>query len=326
MRDPCYMPRDLGLLSKIMISDFNHFEDHDGIIEGEMKDSLFGKSLFLTSTEKWREMRGYLSPMFTTKKMRLMFELVVDCANTMEAHFNKQVKQNLPVRYEMKDLFARYTSDVIASCAFGLKVDSLQDRTNEFFTAGRTCANFESPVFCLRMLLVRAFPNLMQRINFEIFPTNVNRFFKSMVLNTMKEREEKNILRHDMINILMELRNEGFIKCHNEEADSNGTSFDNESNNQKIQRKRIWHDDEIVSQCFVFFVAGFETTSTLLSFLSYELAVNQDIQQKLYEEIREVSRSLQTNSEKEPVLNYDALSKMKYMDQVINETLRKWPP
>lgn len=44
-------------------------------------------------------------------------------------------------------------------------------------------------------------------------------------------------------------------------------------------------DLEIVAQSTIFIFAGYETTSSSLSFLMYHLATHPDIQQKLQEEI-----------------------------------------
>jgi cytochrome P450 family 6 len=54
-------------------------------------------------------------------------------------------------------------------------------------------------------------------------------------------------------------------------------------------------------------------------FMSYELALNQDIQDRLRDEINEVLE--RHNGE----VTYDAIMDMKYLDMVFNETLRRWP-
>lgn len=43
---------------------------------------------------------------------------------------------------DVKDLMTRYANDVIASCAFGLKVDSYMDENNQFYAMGKTAATF----------------------------------------------------------------------------------------------------------------------------------------------------------------------------------------
>ena len=45
---------------------------------------------------------------------------------------------------------------------------------------------------------------------------------------------------------------------------------------------------EIMAQAFLFFLAGYETTANTLSFALYHLAVNQECQEKAYEEIMDV--------------------------------------
>ncbi|XP_067687712.1 cytochrome P450 3A19-like [Haliotis asinina] len=76
--------------------------------------------------------------------------------------------------------------------------------------------------------------------------------------------------------------------------------------------------DEIVGQGTLFFIAGYETTASTLTFASYNLAMNPDVQEKAYNEIREMLGN------EEP--NYDNIGKLKYLDNVISETLRLYPP
>ena len=71
----------------------------------------------------------------------------------------------------------------------------------------------------------------------------------------------------------------------------------------------------IVATAILMLVAGYDTTGTTLSFALYELAKNQDVQQKLRDEVDNVKCD---NKE----LTYNDLQKMTYLDQIISETLR----
>lgn len=123
------------------------------------------------------------------------------------------------------------------------------------------------------------------------------------VLKTMHYRKEHNILRPDMINLLMEAQ--GLISQDNEDA-------------KHINHE--WNDTEVVAQCLLFLVAGYETVATTLSFAAYELMANPQVQEKLFEEISQVSSEIGDGQ-----LTYDVLQKMTYLDMVVSEVLRKWP-
>ncbi|XP_039300859.1 cytochrome P450 3A19-like [Nilaparvata lugens] len=71
----------------------------------------------------------------------------------------------------------------------------------------------------------------------------------------------------------------------------------------------------MASQTFLFILAGHETTSASLCFLLYELAVNQEMQQKLYDEIKAVDGDI----------TYETIKELEYMDMIFNEMLRKYP-
>lgn len=57
-----------------------------------------------------------------------------------------------------------------------------------------------------------------------------------------------------------------------------------------------------------------------MNFIAYELMANPDIQKKLQEEIDELNSRLDGKK-----VNYEQIQGMKYLDQVVSETLRKWP-
>lgn len=78
-------------------------------------------------------------------------------------------------------------------------------------------------------------------------------------------------------------------------------------------------DDDMTAQAFLFFLGGFETVSTQMCFIAYELAVNPEIQEKLRQEVFHTQKVCQNN------LTYEALMNMKYMDMVVTESMRKWP-
>ena len=60
-----------------------------------------------------------------------------------------------------------------------------------------------------------------------------------------------------------------------------------EEKDTKPSSKRSLSDDEVVSMAVMFIIVGFDTTSNLLGFTSYLLALNPDKQDKLLSEIDE---------------------------------------
>ncbi|KAI3845707.1 hypothetical protein MKW92_038051 [Papaver armeniacum] len=83
-------------------------------------------------------------------------------------------------------------------------------------------------------------------------------------------------------------------------------------------RRRKLSENEIVSLCSEFLNAGTDTTSTALQWVMANLVKYQEIQSKLFEEIR-------SNSDSEEIEEED-LKKMPYLKAVILEGLRRHPP
>ncbi|XP_053685851.1 probable cytochrome P450 9f2 [Sabethes cyaneus] len=320
---PMYVLRDPELIKKIAVKDFDHFMDHRPLFGENHPDGsemLFPKTLFALNDQKWRNMRATLSPAFTGSKMRLMFDLVLECCGSMVKFYQKEIGTQTGREYEMKDVFSRFTNDVIATTAFGIKVDSSQHPDNEFYAQGKKMTQFTRLSVVLRVIGYRLIPSVVGSLGWDIIDQEQREYFSSLIREAVKTRETQGIVRPDMINILMQAR-KGLLQHQKESEQNEGFATVEESEVGKARVSKQMTETEMIAQCLIFLLAGFDTVSTCLTFLMYELTLNRDVQDKLYEEIMETHQSLNGKS-----LSYDALQKMKYMDMVVSEGLRMWPP
>lgn len=96
-----------------------------------------------------------------------------------------------------------------------------------------------------------------------------------------------------------------------------------ESNQEEENRFKL-NQIEVVAQCFLFFVAGFETTASTLTYAFYELAKNQDVQDRLANEI-EAALADHDQNDHDAVFE-TIVNDIPYLEACIKETLRKYPP
>jgi len=289
MTNPVIVLRDPELIKSIALKNFDLFPHHRSFIE-EDQDPLFGKNLFSLKGERWRQVRSLLSPAFTSSKMKSMFILMSDCA----AKFSNYLAQ-MPAEkriMETKEVFTRYTNDVIATCAFGIIVDSMRNPNNEFYVNGREATTFNN-LSLIKFFIFRSLPWVAKVLKLRMVRQKIADFFQDLVDSTIKIRDENGIVRPDMLQLMMESRDK--------------------------EGKPELSIEDMVSQAFIFFFGGFETTSTLMCFVAHELAVNQDVQKKLQDEI---DQGLEESNGKAP---YEIINNMEYLDAVVNEALRKYP-
>lgn len=173
-------------------------------------DPLFANNLFSLTGEKWREVRNLLTPAFTSSKMKAMYELIVPVAQNITQHIEKLVNENPKNVSSTRDLFTRYTNDVVATCAFGWNIDSFKEPNNEFYLTVNDTLNFQGALG-VKMLLARSFPKLVKFLNIKLFPDSVTRFFENVVKTTVKMRQEQGFTRPDMIQLMIDAQGMFFI-------------------------------------------------------------------------------------------------------------------
>nr|QPF77609.1 cytochrome P450 monooxygenase CYP9A124 [Ostrinia furnacalis] len=316
---PMVMIRDLELIKRITVKDFEYFLDHRTIVN-DKTDPLFGRNLFSLKGQEWKDMRSTLSPAFTSSKMRVMVPFMMEAGDQMvEALMNRiqESKENY-IDIDCKDITCRYANDVIASCAFGLKLNSQANLGSEFYKRG-----LEASVFNFRQvlsfLIMANFPKLADLVNLTLFSEKSKDFFRSLVMNTMSNRETEKIFRPDMIHLLMEAKKGKLLHDEKVTQDTKaGFATVEESAVGKKNIDRVWSDNDLIAQAVLFFIAGFEGISAVMSFALHELAVNPDVQSKLVAEIKE------NDAKNGGKFDYKSIQEMTYMDMVVSEVLRFW--
>lgn len=130
---PTLMVRDPELLRLIFIKDFSHFMDR-GVYIDEKHDPLSGH-LFSLSGEKWRNLRTKLTPAFTSGKLKAMMTTLINCGDNLQKHIGEAAKNGKVI--DVREVTANFTTDIIASVAFGLETNSVANPDNEFRHYGR---------------------------------------------------------------------------------------------------------------------------------------------------------------------------------------------
>ena len=200
--------------------------------------------------------------------------------------------------HEVKDINTLYTTDVIATVAYGVQANSLENPNGDFRVNGKRIFDFNyrrSIEFSCMFFL----PKLVKLMKFKFFSPETTVFLKKTIKYVMDERVKSGLKRNDLIDILVNFR---------KEAETDKTHFANDM-------------ESVIAQAAIFISAGFETSSGTMSFALYELAKHPEVQQRAREEIRE---ALQNSENGE--LSYEQLNDLKYLHNVILEVLRFYPP
>ncbi|EDV24425.1 uncharacterized protein TRIADDRAFT_25944 [Trichoplax adhaerens] len=280
------------LLKTIMVKDFSNFANRFSF---NAALPYFNKTLLELKNQDWKRVRTILIPTFTASKLKLIVPLIKDTADIL---IDKLIKAD--EKGENIDLWkasGMFSMKVILGTAFGLEFENEEQEVKLTNAAGlffRQDFGIRQTIFQLIFFAsAKLFLFLEPRCGGGNFCSSV-RHIVEITKAVIKER--RNNLAHDR-------------PCR---KDVLQYMIEADGSNQLS-------DDEMISQAFVFLVAGYETTQNALTFACYSLATNPDIQRKLIDEI----------DSKFPIsdsLDYNIVSEMPYLDMVIAETLRLYPP
>ena len=245
---PILVVTDPKIVRDILIRDFNNFHDRPTPVD-EANDPLSGH-LFNLHGQKWRDLRVKLSPTFTSGKLKGMFSIIKDCSQFLEDYLIKNVKNGVDV-FEFRDLMARYNTNIISSVAFGIDNDCINEPDHPFRIMGAKIfeASFTNGA---KSILSFMTPKLFHKLKLKIVDQEVEDFIFAIVKQNVKYREEKNFSRNDFMQLLIQLKNQGYVtadKSDKKEGETKTVSGNN-SNTNKMDMNTL------AAQVFVFFAAG----------------------------------------------------------------------
>ncbi|XP_051573321.1 cytochrome P450 3A30-like [Myxocyprinus asiaticus] len=298
-RLPILMVNDLEMIKAIMVkecySTFTNRRDTNAELAGPFADGIS-----VVKDERWRRIRGTLSPYFTSGRLKEIFPIAETHADRFIQNMTKR-DQEQPVK--IKDAVAPYSLDVVTSSSFSIDIDSINNTDDPFVANIKKFFKFN--LFSPLLLLLTLFPSAAKplgKIGISVFSRSSVDYFYSILRKIKDEHSKESNGRVDFLQLMIQ----------SQIAD---TQAENTTNDQPLKGLT---DHEILSQSFIFILGGYETTSTTLTFLLYNLATNPDCLQKLVEEI-------DANFPHNTPVTYDALMKMDYLEMAINESMRLLP-
>nr|WCC58130.1 cytochrome P450 [Pharsalia antennata] len=255
-----------------------------------------GSGLLTSGVDKWKYHRRMLTPCFGRLSLLKNFTDVFDAfGNILIKKFEAEVNNK---NINIFPLIKMYSLDVLCETSMGTSVDAQENSEGEYVKSlERMCE-----------IVINRSQSPYKRFDF------IYRFTEDY----RRQTEALKIINCFFCDII---KAKGQIKDETKK---------NRGNNLKIAfldlLLKFYADDkftlnDVKDEVNTFLLGGHDTTATGIAFTLYALARHPKIQEKLIEEQLNIFGKLNNNSP-----SYDDLQNMKYLEMVIYETLRLYPP
>ena len=319
---------DFDLIKSIWVKDFDHFAITDQTSElqtsvwtSTREEKLVINHIQTATGDEWKDIRSTFSPIFTSGKLRIMTPLLQEVNKKMNVYVSKLAESDSI--FDTKDITGRYSIDGLATCAFGLDSGCFDEKESEFARHARLVFSPEN-ISIWKFILSIFIPNLVKQAAakmgiIEMFShpllNKSSKFLLQVVEQSYNHRKQTNEKRNDLLDMMIEAI-EG--KLENEDKNVILDQYDEDAKIVGHKKKKNLTYDDIISTALIMLSAGYDTTGQTMSFILYELAVNPECQEALYNEIKD-------NSDEDDELSYETIQSLPYLDAIIQETLRKHP-
>src|ERR687885_2266902 len=267
-------------------------ERFDKLIGGQLRNlrAFLGDGLFTAWTQEpnWGKAHNILLSNFSMQAMKGYMPMMADIAMQL---VNKWERMNPEDEIDVHEDMTRLTLDTIGLCGFGYRFNSFYREEQHPFRLSLDRAGGEARAQMARgpirnKLMVRKHRQVQEDIS----------FMNSVVDGIIAER-----------------------RANGDQSDKKDLLSYMLSGVDKETGERL-DDINIRYQIITFLGAGHVTTSSLLSFALYFLLNKPEVLAKAYDEVDNV-----LSSDLSAAPSYDQVKQLKYLSQILKESLRLWP-
>lgn len=291
---------DLGLYVKdptniqhITQGDFQAF-NHRGIAFTD--EDILAHNVLMLHGPKWKLIRQKLSPLFTNAKLRNMFYIIDESAKDFVEFLRVKPER---LTGDTLEHLNQFCSAAISAAVFGIGTKSIFDSPFRQIAREALVPTFWTNI---KFALSGISETLFKALKLKLFQTQQEDFFIGAIKQVIRQREKENVKRHDFADMCVELQN-------------NGTMVDPDTG------LRLEPTDELLAaQAFFFFLAGIDPTAAGIFGALMEMGRHPEVLKRVLDDVDALFEKYNDQ------LTYDSIYEMKYLDNVLNESLRLHPP
>ncbi|KAJ7215584.1 cytochrome P450 [Mycena pura] len=300
---------DPAALHSILVKDQDLYEESHIFLS--LTGLLFGKGIMSTTGNEHRRHRKIMLPAFSTKNLRGMLPVLYEVAHRLRDNLIKPSLKAGPCELDMYSILSRTSLEFIGRAGVGYSFDRLDSGGDLIDPYTQSLKNLTPAIHKLAVFL--PFAPLVSKIG----PASLRRFVLSIV-------PSKSLRLLCSIVGVMESKAAALVRDKNQTIRQSVDAMEHSNDimslllksNVTAEENMKFLDDELVAQTSMIIHAGTDTTSSALSRLIHVLALHPDVQTQLRAEIMATKE----------LLSHDELVALPYLDGVVRETLRLYPP
>ncbi|XP_026727571.1 cytochrome P450 6k1-like [Trichoplusia ni] len=290
---PALVVNSPEIARRVLVKDADVFRNR--FLSSGKTDPIGALNVFTVNDPLWSSVRRRLTVVFTAAKLRSLQPMTMTKTKNLIKRIGDDSKIG-PVK-DLREICTDYTTDVIGEAAFGITSNSLvsPDSIMRRVTREMMAFNVHRGLSWCSIFFI---PELVDVFRLSFFPKDTMKLLRKIFQTMVAQRGGYE-------NPIKEPRDllEALVKIKQESTDDEMT------------------EDVLLAQAAAFLLGGFDTSASTMTLVLYQLAFNPHHQERLYQEVLQAQ-----NKSEDEYLNTASHPELTFLDAVIKETLRIFPP